>query len=148
VSSFIFLFCGEKIKKQEIMNKLEIKIREALPHLKELRNGAIIYKPHWNTFSQKYDEGVFDEIEYRYGQYFEYGEQLPYFELDSDWYVGYPIMLNDVILYLKMNEGEVRDTTDEGLIAFYKDLRVTYWDLSSVYLSEQGDDLVEFLGNL
>lgn len=130
------------------MKELESKIRDVFPHLKELRDGAVIYKPHWNVFSQKYDEGEFDEIEYRYGQYFEYDEQLPYFELDSDWYIGHPIMLNDVISYVKMNEGEVRDVTDEGLIAFYKDLRVAYWDLSSVYLSEQCDSLVEFLDNL
>lgn len=34
-----------------MIKELENKIREALPHLKMLGEGAIIYRPHWNMFS-------------------------------------------------------------------------------------------------
>lgn len=74
------------------MKELESKIRDVFPHLKELRDGAVIYKPHWNIFSQKYEDGVFDE----------------------------------------------------NLMCFHHDLRVGYWDLSSVYLSDQKEDLINF----
>lgn len=131
-----------------VMKELEIKIREALPHLKELVKGQRFMSKYYGiiTATKITDWGK--------GAYSIYGfdelEGLPrdcYYPRDLE-LLGFPIMLNDVISYVKMNEGEVRDVTDDGLIAFYKDLRVAYWDLSSVYFSEQCDSLVEFLDNL
>ena len=130
------------------MKKLENKIREALPRLKELTDGAIVYKPHFNVFSQKYDEGVFDEIEYKFGKFFENGEELEYFKLDSDWYIGHPIKLNDVLDYLKGKNTEVHSINKYGLFHDRNWKAVCNWDLSSVFLADQSEELKEFLNSL
>lgn len=130
------------------MKELENKIREALPKLKELTDGAIIYKPHFNVFSQKYDEGVFDEIEYKFGKFFENGEELEYFKLDSDYIIGHPIKLNDVLEYLKGKNTEVHSINKYGVFHDRNWKAVCNWDLSSVFLSAQSEELKEFLNRL
>lgn len=130
------------------MKELENKIREALPRLKELTDGAIVYKPHFNVFSQKYDEDVFDEIEYKFGKFFENGEELEYFKLDSDYIIGHPIKLNDVLEYIKIKDIPIYNTTEINTIAFGVFPKIQYWDLSSVFLADQSEELKEFLNSL
>lgn len=136
------------------MKQLEDKIREALPRLKELTDGAIIYKPHWNIFSQKFEEDIFDEIEYRYGRFFEDGEPLMHFKLDESYYVGHPIKLNDVLEWCtiegKDNYFHFEASLGQGVFRIY-DCEESYsliWDLSSVYLSDQSEELKEYLNSL
>jgi len=124
--------------------ELENKIREALPRLKELTDGAIIYKPHYNVFGQEYVEDVYDEIEYRFGKFFENGKELEHFKLDSNWNISHPIKLNDVLEYWKKKSNATSATS------FKNELHkiVIDWDLSSVFLADQSEDLKEFLNNL
>ncbi len=127
---------------------LETKIREAFPRLKELTDGAIVYRPHWNVFKQKYEEDVYDEIEYRYGKFFENGEVLEHFKLDSDLNVSHPIKLNDVLEYIKLKDIPIYNTTEVNTIAFGVFPKIQYWDLSSVFLADQSEELKEFLNSL
>ncbi len=131
------------------MKQLEDKIRESLPRLKELTEGAIIYKPHWNVFSQKFEEDVFDEIEYRYGRFFEDGEPLMHFKLDVSYYIGHPIKLNDVLEYFALSnyvDGINMMTEferDRGIQVIVRN-----WNLSSIYLADQSNELKQFLNAL
>lgn len=114
------------------LQQLENKIREALPHLKDLSKGCIIFDA----------KGEFDE--------------LKDFEI-----IGSPVMLNDVLLWLskiledKWDEINLQIPTsyDKGYFYFKKTFENIATgspdiNLSSPYLSEQSDELIEFLNGL
>lgn len=128
------------------MEELENKIREALPRLKSLTDGAIVYRPHWNVFKQEYDEGVYDELELRNGYLFEDDEKVDSYPfcIGDNWYVGHPIKLNDVLEYWKKKSNTTSAT------GFKNELHkiVMDWDLSSVFLADQSEELKDFLNGL
>ena len=152
------------------MKELENKIREALPRLKSLTDGAIVYRPHWNVFKQEYDKGVYDELELRNGHLFEDDEKVDSYPfcIGDDWYVGHPIKLNDVLEWLNIvNDCNFLMFSDGCLCKFDEEfndyypinnktfeLRVVnsvntlHWDLSSVFLADQSEELKEFLNRL
>jgi len=136
------------------MKELENKIREALPRLKELTDGAIIYKPHFNVFSQKYEKDEFDETEYRFGKFFQDNVEQRYFKLDSDWSIGHPIKLNDVLEYINLNNKYQDISFNCGGVFIqidrYSDngIKTYNWNLSSVFLADQSEELKEFLNSL
>lgn len=196
------------------MKELENKIRETLPRLKSLTDGAIVYRPHWNVFKQEYDEGVYDELELRNGHLFEDDEKVDSYPfcIGDDWYIGHPIKLNDVLEYIKLksnfkelfyyfcsvdqSENNESDDTFESNFRDYKnifkdlyyddeegyhpdyngdilyksivkteifeveggynhkfviepnDFILRNWDLSSVFLADQSEELKEFLNSL
>lgn len=125
------------------MKELEDKIREALPRLKSLTDGAIVYRPHWNFFKQEYDEGVYDELELRNGYLFEDDEKVDSYPfcIGDDWCVGHPIKLNDVLEYIKLKVSKVSHHKVVGNVCLD-------WNLSSVFFADQSDELKEFLNNL
>ena len=129
------------------MLELENKIREAIPKLKQLTEGAIVYRPHWNSFEQKFQEGVFDEIEYRFGKFFYCNEELEHFQLDSSWYIGHKIQLNDVLEYITQKDCYAAISINNHFY-FTNGYKHYFWDLSSVFLADQNDELKRFLNDL
>jgi len=131
-----------------MIQELENKIREALPRLKELTDGAVIYRPHWNIFDQQFEEEVFDSYEYRYGKVWEFDmiiseDASKWIQTDFD-IIYHPIKLNDVLEYWKKKSNATTSTS------FKKEMYkiVMDWDLSSVFLADQSEELKEFLNNL
>lgn len=129
------------------MKELEVKIREAFPYLQEINVGqkfeSLYYGVITATKITDWDKGVFSIYGYDEGG----SPRDCYYPLDLQ-LIGKPIMLHDVISYVKMKEGEIYDSTDENLISFYYGLKVAFWDLSSVYLTDQNKKVINFLNSL
>lgn len=129
------------------MKDLEDKIREALPHLKEVEKGQI--------FHSKYYENITATkiIEYGKGVYSIYGfceEGLPrdnYYPKDLE-LVGKPIMLNDVLLWLKGIDTDLHSINKYGIMHDKEWNMMCRWNLNSPYLSEQSEELIKFLNGL
>lgn len=123
------------------MRELENKIREALPRLQKIEKGQRFFSKYYGVIvatqvkelsRDKYDIYGFDET-----------EGLPrsnYYPRELE-LIGHPIKLNDVLEYLL--DVEKYSTKDSQM---QKVLNV--WDLSSVFLADQSDELKEFLNNL
>lgn len=125
------------------MEKLENKIREALPRLKELTPGCFIAENisgnifkllSYNKTSETFD--YYNPVD---GMFEEALETLDCFEV-----IGHPIQLNDVLEYWKKKSNTTSAT------AFKNELyKITMdWNLSSVFLADQSDELKEFLNDL
>lgn len=142
------------------MTELENKIREALPRLKKVEVGQKFLSKYYgiitatkvdNLGGGKYDIYGFDEM-----------EGLPrsnYYPRDLE-LVGHSIKLNDVLEYLSLKNlntknyevsfdinGAFLDINkySDGDVKDYQDYQ---WDLSSVFLADQSEELKEFLNSL
>lgn len=144
------------------MEELENKIREALPRLKELTKGCIIYGVD-GDFHQfgSYAEVINVKIETDYTKTYildcftiDSGRYNHFFTTKKCWdtynvkVIGHPIKLNDVLEYIKIKDTPVYNTTEVNTIAFGTFPKIQYWDLSSVFLSDQSEELKEFLNGL
>lgn len=130
------------------MKELENKIREALPRLQKIEKGQRFLSKYYgiitatkvdNLGGDKYDIYGFDEM-----------EGLPrsnYYPRDLE-LIGHPIKLNDILEYIKIKDTPIYNTTEINTIAFGVFPKIQYWDLSSVFLADQSEELKEFLNNL
>ena len=137
------------------MLELENKIREAIPRLKELTKGCIVDNFHGKKEivhrSRKINNTVlldvfsndngFDTWVVKDGVFSVDGVE---FEVAS---VGHPIKLNDVLEYVKIKDCEIVDSTDNSL-CITKGYKYYFWDLSSVFLADQDDELKKFLNDI
>ena len=125
------------------MTELENKIREALPRLKKVEVGQKFLSKYYgiitatkvdNLGGGKYDIYGFDEM-----------EGLPrsnYYPRDLE-LVGHPIKLNDVLEWLCLNKNYSCNMQNGRFYIFG-----ISWDLSSVFLADQSEELKEFLNSL
>ena len=125
------------------MTELENKIREALPRLKKVEVGQKFLSKYYgiitatkvdNLGGGKYDIYGFDEM-----------EGLPrsnYYPRDLE-LVGHPIKLNDVLEWLCLNKNYSCNMQNGRFYIFG-----ISWDLSSVFLADQSEELKEFLNRL
>lgn len=123
------------------MKNLEDRIREYLPRLKRIEVGQKFLSKYYgiitatkvdNLGGSKFDIYGFDEM-----------EGLPrsnYYPRDLE-LVGHPIKLNDVLEYVKLKVSKVSHHKVLGNVCLD-------WDLFSVFLADQSDELKEFLNNL
>ena len=129
------------------MKNLENKIREALPRLKEIGVGL--------KFIDKLDfkaEIVYENV----GTYYYFSESdNEVFSITSNFFgrickevIGHPIKLNDVLEYIGLSEKYKGLVVNTWGVGFCFDKVLFEWDLSSVFLVDQSDELKEFLNNL
>lgn len=131
------------------MKDLENKIREALPRLKELTKGCLITVREYpneiielsnNEYPHKVNaislEGKYIIIDFEdaWGS----NNTATYKET-----IGHPIKLNDVLEYFTSDSNILYETYIDRI-----NYIVENWDLSSVFLADQSDELKEFLNGL
>jgi hypothetical protein len=125
------------------MTELENKIREALPRLKRIEVGQKFLSKYYGIITATYIynlEGNKFEI---YG--FDEVGGLPRrcnYPRDLE-LVGHPIKLNDVLEWLCLNKNYSCNMQDGNFYIFG-----ISWDLSSVFLADQSEELKEFLNSL
>lgn len=124
---------------------LENKIREALPRLQKIEKGQRFLSKYYgvitatciyNSDGNKFEIYGFDEMEglSRRGNYPR--------DLEL---VGHPIKLNDVLEYIHFLD---KNKTSQYFITESYDDILPNWDLSSVFLADQSNELKEFLNSL
>lgn len=106
---------------------LKQKIQEAIPRLKDFTNGCIIETPHWNTFSQKFEDDNFDLFKCRFGK-------EPLLSDVLEWMKGLHTEIHSINKY-----GHFHDRVWNGIYS---------WDLSKPYLKEQNQELIDYLCTL
>ena len=134
---------------EETKLTLENKIREQLPHLKEVNKGCVIngqeviYKSREinnivliDVFSNDYGHDrwkIKNDIIYRTINKVDYPVEIET--------ISHPIKLNDVLEYmLNFRKYSVEDFEIQEVL--------NVWDLSSVFLADQSDKLKDFLNTL
>ena len=125
-------------------------IEESFPELLEIKEGSLILPPHWNVFSQKYDENVFDEYFVKSGvvmSEYEDDFRCNIHELNkhfSDYKVENEITLNCVIMYVQEKGGSVIGSTNYSSLFFGG---VVEYDLLKSF-EEQSEKFYEFITKL
>ena len=124
--------------------KLEQKIRNAIPELMELGVGCEVkYDNEYFTIDN--NSITLDEVKNIDTPYVGYGV----IGFDEYEIIGKPIQLNHVLEYLGLFDVEIRFTTDRTMLAFCNDSgKVEYWDLSNNLLSDQSQELKNFINEL
>ena len=133
-------------------NLLKQKIQLVIPRLKDFTNGCIIETPHWNTFSQKFEDCNFDEYYIFNGKVYTDSNDIfckvSDIELDFDLSkcrFGKEPMLNDVLEWLKGLDIETHSINKYGLFHDRNWNGSNYWDMSSPYLKDQSQQLIYWL---
>lgn len=135
------------------MKELENKIREALPHLQKIEKGQIFYSKYYGNITAT------KITPHGKGMYSIYGfcqEGMPrdnYYPRDLE-LVGKPIMLNDVLNWYSINGRDSYSHFEvgrgQGVFRVY-DSDESYsiiWNLDYPLLSDQSEELINFLNNL
>ena len=132
------------------MKEARKKLEEFFPELLEIKEGSLILTPHFNFFSQKYEEDIFDEYVVINGS--------RVFNLDGDNYVcqtydldkhflSYKventILLNHVIMYVQSKGGDVIGCTNYSYLFF----GAVAYDLTKTF-EEQSELFFEFINKL
>lgn len=131
------------------MTELENKIRETLPRLKELTKGCVFtdknkvinYEVVGFSSDGKLTATYFNKFK------ISWDYNVDKFRIKYD-VIGHPIKLNDVLEYLKGKNTEVHSINKYGLFHDRNWKAVCNWDLSSVFLADQSEELKEFLNSL
>jgi hypothetical protein len=140
------------------MTNLEIlstKIREAIPALKEYTNGCIIRQPRFNVFSQRFEEDIFDEYYIHNGLVYNDNDESycsvsdisgKFYSLDK-YIIGREIMLNDVLLWFKIQEYKYGHFESHYFCIYNSEEKTEpiEWDLTKPYLKDQSQELIDFL---
>ena len=137
------LFSGENLK-NKIMKELENKIREALPRLQELTKGCI-FTDRNNVI--KYEVLGFSSDGKLTATYFNkfkisWNYNVDKFRVKFE-VIGHPIKLNDVLEWLCKTKNHSCNMQDGNFYIFGH-----AWNLSSVFLADQSNELKEFLNDL
>ena len=132
---------------QEKLNELTTEIRKSIPRLMELSEGCVI-KPH------KQNEFVLDATykikETKYGTFVDSLMYMYDTYCDSDFeIIGHEPKLNDLLeWFLSVKDDSMLFTSTCGniFLGLNKDKQI--WDLSKSKLSDQSEQLINFLHDL
>lgn len=132
----------------EYYNLLKQKIQDSIPSLKELNNGSIIESPHFNIFSNKYEDDIFDVYTIYFSNVYDEDGNIicnitnieKHFDLRKCKYGKEP-MLNDVLNYLACQTSVITVNGFKNQLHYI----ISEWDLSNPYLKEQNEDLINYL---
>ena len=129
---------------------LKEKIQNKILRLKELNNGCIIEKPHFNIFAQKYIPDTFDvyyilnnNIHNKDGGILCSVEDMDREFILSQCKFGKEPMLNDVLEFIYISKSYKNSPIphEERMILNF----LKKWDLSKPYLKDQSDKLIDYL---
>ncbi len=131
------------------MEQLEKKIREALPRLKELTKGCLLGYDGENIDIEiiNTNKNIVTYIDAVNIDKIKDASFEEFSQLDMS-IIGHPIKLNDVLEYIKIKDTPIYNTTQVDNIAFGVFPKIQYWNLSSVYLKDQSNELKQFLNEL
>lgn len=106
------------------MKEARKKLEEFFPELLEAREGSLILTPHFNFFTQKYEEGIFDEYHVKFGNVVtEYGEYFKcnVYDIDNHFFnykVENEVTLNHIIMYVQNKGVNIVSSTEFSLLFF------------------------------
>lgn len=133
------------------MKEARKKLEEFFPELLEIKEGSLILTPHFNFFSQKYEEDVFDEyVVINSSRVFNLdGDNYvcQTYDLDkhfSNYKVENPILLNHVIMYVQSKCGIGDDFFFSACSFFFGSVE---YDLTRPF-EEQSELFYEFINKL
>jgi len=133
---------------QEKLNELKAEIRKAIPRLMELSEGCDIISKIEDYFNDIEIESNF--IIGKNAKF--YGEDIfiggYFYSTDNFTIIGHEPKLNDVLQWLKIKCIKITDTTDDLLLCFGGYKYYSFWDLSKSKLSDQSEDLINYLHDL
>ena len=133
---------------QEKINKLTTEIRKSIPRLMELSEGCEIISK-----IEDYFNNIEIESNFIIGKNAEFdGEDIVIGEYCygtiNYTIIGHEPLLNDVLEWLKIKGIKITDTTDDLLLCFGGYKYYSFWDLSKSKLSDQSEELINFLHDL
>lgn len=125
------------------MKELENKIREVIPRLQKIEKGQKFSSKYYGTIVAT---KVTQHTQNSYSIYgFDEMEGLPrdnYYPIDLE-LLGHPIKLNDVLEWLCKSKNYSCNMQNGNFYIFGY-----VWDLSSVFLANQSEELIKFLNEL
>jgi len=128
---------------QEKLNELKAEIRKAIPRLMELSEGCEI--------KIQYDVSFFITGNC-FDTYYAISEDGCNFKtldsIDIMETIGHEPLLNDVLEWLKIKSEIVFGFNDKRLYDHFKVWKLNDWDLSKSKLSDQSEQLINFLHDL
>ena len=128
---------------QEKLNELKAEIRKAIPRLMELSEGCEI--------KIQYDVSFFITGNC-FDTYYAISEDGCNFKtldsIDIMETIGHEPLLNDVLEWLKIKSEIVFSFNDKRLYDHFKVWKLNDWDLSKSKLSDQSEQLINFLHGL
>ena len=130
---------------QEKLNELTTEIRKAIPRLMELSEGCEIISKIVDYFNNIEIESnfiicknaEFDGEDIVVGDYF--------YSTDNFTIIGHEPLLNDVLEWIDTNKCSVSIRKDGFVFYRMDDLYIVDWDLSKSKLSDQREQLINFL---
>ena len=133
---------------QEKLNELKAEIRKAIPRLMELSEGCEIISK-----IEDYFNNIEIESNFIIGKNAEFdGEDIVIGEYCygtiNFTIIGHEPLLNHVLEWLKIKGIKITDTTDDLLLCFGGYKYYSFWDLSKSKLSDQSEELIDFLHDL
>ena len=133
---------------QEKLNELTEAIRKSIPRLMELSEGCEIISKIVDYFNK-----IEIESNFIIGKNAEFdGEDIVvgdyFYSTDNFTIIGHEPLLNDVLEWLKIKGIKITDTTDDLLLCFGGYKYYSFWDLSKSKLSDQSEELINFLHDL
>lgn len=128
------------------MKELENKIRESFPYLLEINAGQRFKSEYYGIITTFRVKDWGRDILSIYG-YDEEGYPRECLYPRDLRLIGKPIMLHNVLSYVKIKDIPIYNTTDNS-IAIGSFPNIVYWDLSSVYLTDQNKKVIDFLNSL
>ena len=127
------------------MTELENKIRETLPRLKSLTKGCLFTDKNKIIEYEVLGFSADGRLSATYFNKFKisWNYNVDKFRIKYDT-IGHPIKLNDVLEYLVLKEcKQIKFDIGEKLHIYGY-----YWNLSSVFLADQNEELINFLNTL
>lgn len=132
------------------MKEARKKLEEFFPELLEIKEGSLILTPHFNHFSQKHEEDVFDEyVVINDSRVFNLDNDnyiCQTFDLDkhfSNYKVENEITLNYVIMFVQDKGSNVVGSTNYSSLFF----GAVQYDLTKPF-EEQSEGFYEFINKL
>ncbi|MFK8281656.1 hypothetical protein [Capnocytophaga cynodegmi] len=138
---------------QAMLASVEAQIRKDIPRLMELKEGCVLFNRR-NEDNLKIICLDTDFDEYVCLKNKMYLTGVPFKDVSLFEIIGHEIMLNDVLEWLKnkfSNEVIIYEGNNVFKIKGYNfdyDLGEFEWDLPSLYLKDQSEELIKFLYNL
>ena len=137
------------------MSELENKIREAIPRLKELTKGCIVDNFHGEKEiihrSREINNTVILDVFSNDNGFDTWMVKDGVFSVDGFKFevsiVGHPIKINDILEYIT-EKNCYGGITISNRFYITNGYRHYFWDLSSVFLADQNDELKKFLNDL
>lgn len=133
---------------QEKLNELTTEIRKAIPRLMELSEGCEIISKIVDYFNK-----IEIESNFIIGKNAEFdGEDIVvgdyFYSTDNFTIIGHEPLLNDVLEWIDTNKCSVSIRKDGFVFYRMDDLYIVDWDLSKSKLSDQSEQLINFLHDL